>query len=319
MASSLNVESGEMKRGDKFGVNPFDIIVRNDLRGRIQAIPEEKLVELAYSLYTHGQRQDVRCRKDNEGRPVLVSGFNRNAAARLIRNGFEYEGQFLQNPNFLLNCTLETCNDREAFEHNIVENEHRHATSPIDDAHNQRRLRDEYNYSDAEIARLYRYKSQNKVATLAKLLLLSDEEQQLVHNELLAVQAAVDLLEAPADTRAQIVSEIQAGAKVSGTDIRSQIRDHILSDDNKVVAPFADSMVVPDNPTVTVAPKKSPKLTRGMKDLRAAFTELSEREDLPPVAEFAGFMLEYFSGTKTDRQLLNAIKRLNGADLEAAA
>ena len=236
MAVTVNA-GNDARRFDGWAVDPFEIIVKEDLRGRRKPPSDEQIIDMAVSMMEHGQREPVECRKVNDKRLQLNLGFTRTAAARLIRDGFEYinpvtgEVERRQDEQFMLKVVLSDSNDKDAFVHNIVENQHRNATSAIDDAHNQRRLRENYGYSDADITKLFRYKDPNKVGRLRRLLALPDSVQDLVHYEKLTVQAALDLLDLPPDEMETAISSAtdEATGNVVGSKVREIVREASLA------------------------------------------------------------------------------------------
>lgn len=230
---ATNVVAGaDMKRTDLFLVNPFEVEVQEALRGRISPPTEEVLIELAESIFDYGQRQSVECRRIAGNRLQLTMGYTRMAAIRLIRDGFVgNDGVERHDPNFKIKTTVADANDEEALTRNVIENRHRNATTPIDDAVNQNILRDRYGKSDDEIAKLFHVSIQT-VERTALLLRLEARERDLVHQGLMTVTAALDLLELPAEKRAEVIEAATAETgKVQGAKVRSQVRDHHLNDD----------------------------------------------------------------------------------------
>lgn len=221
----------QTRRTDMYFVDPFEITVNEELRGRRSPPTEQQVIEMAESLLDHGQRQPVEVRKMPDKTIQLVLGFTRTAAARLIRQGFEgSDGGRKQDEQFVLKVVAAEVNDRDAFIHNVIENAHRNETSPVDDAHNQNRMRDRYGMTDAEIARLYRC-DPSKVSKLRKLVAAPDEIQALVHAGGMSLSAALDTLELPDEQRSEVIaSATQENGKVSGTAVRQQVRERILAD-----------------------------------------------------------------------------------------
>ncbi len=296
------------KRGDVFYLNPFDVEVREALRGRKFPPTAEEILAMATSMHDDGLGTPVACRRVEQNKPQLVKGFTRCCAARMIREGFTgADGVQRHNPEFKLKACIVDCNDREALRSNIIENAIRNETSPIDDAHNHRRLREEFGHSDAEIAALYQYPNQNKVSRLKKLLAYSDEVQLLIHKGLLPVQAAIDLLDLPEDKRAEAI-KVATNDKgvVNGADIASQVREHHLNDDNPLVVP----------PTAGGEQTGATPRTKGLKprtirELRKFYTEIIEEEGTDEaVVAFCKDMLAHVNGKKSNKQGKNAILRL---------
>lgn len=231
MATKLN--AGEVKRGDFFFVDPFQIMADEKFRGRWKPPTEEAIIEMAESLLNHGQQQPIQCRKIKpENKLQVCFGFTRTAAGRLIKTGFtDSEGNFRQDENFTLKVTTTTANDDDAFINNIIENAMRNETSPIDDAYNHKRLREQLGKTNAEIAKLYRC-DVAKVSRYEDLLLLEARFQELVHNKILSVSGGLDLLNVPSDQRDAVVAKamnVETG-KINGAQIMSQVRDFHLRD-----------------------------------------------------------------------------------------
>lgn len=304
MAVRINA-GDDVTRGDMFFVNPFNIVVKEELRGRHIAPDSEAIVLLAISMLSHGQQQAVSARRMEDKRLLLTSGFTRNAAARLIRTGFDHDGEHYEDPEFKLQVKLSDCNDETALERNIVENCHRNDTSAIDDAHNQDRLRERYGRTDAEITRLYGYNNPNKVGQLKKLLSLSDEEQQLVHDGNLSVNAALNLLTVDSEKRAEIVAAAtKDSGKIDGSVVTSQVRDVHLNDDNNDGA----DAIFGDTSDDDAEPAK--KITRSMREVKNYLGACLDDETFVDFHDVCKTMLGFIAGTKSERQMDNAFKRL---------
>lgn len=297
MSAKINAGEG-VRRGDVFFVDPFQVIVSEEMRGRCTPPTEDKIISLAESMLDYGQRQPVECRRDGLNRLVLSMGFTRTAAARLIRDGYEIDGQRRCDPEFKMKVLLTDANEETAFLHNIVENAHREATSPIDDAMNQQKLRDRYGKSDAEIARLYRC-DYTKIGRLRKLLNLSAEAQNLIHRGAMTVQAGIDILDLPEDQRqTAIAAATQANGNVSGSEVRSVVRDHILSN--------AEIKKVTDDGED--APRKiKPRTAR---EIREFFAEAAEEFGESKLGDFCKVMTLFVKGTRSTKTAREALERL---------
>lgn len=295
MATQIEAGPG-VKRADMFIVDPFEIDVQEALRGRYKPPTEEDVIDLALSIIQGGQRQPVESRKTVGNRLILVMGFTRMAAIRLICEGFEYEGTRYHDPNFRIKTLVVICDESEAVKRNVVENRHRLETSPMDDAFNMGRLEDRYGYSDAEIATLYRL-SVAQVQRLKQLVRLPEEMRDKVHTRVLSVDSALTLEQVPEPKRAAIVeAATTTNGKISGAEVKKQVRDHILSDDSK-----------PKQGEVK-SPKPPKLIRRSLKDVYERF-QVYGREDNDRAA-FAKIVLEYIDGKTTDTQLLEAWENL---------
>ncbi len=289
------------KRTDMWFVDPYDIKILEDKRGRWTPPSPEAVIQKAVSMMNHGQLQAVEVRRAGKD-VILVSGFTRAGAARLIRDGFEYEGQKYHDPKFMLQCRLVTLNEQEAFEHNIVENCHRDETSPIDDAHNQRKLRETYGYADVKIAALYQMDA-STVSRLKRLLEHDNEVQMMIHEGTLSVATAIGLLELPEDERkAAIKAAIQANGKVSAEQVRKQVRNKHLAD-----KPGEDG-----DEAEEADDKKTSKFSkRSAKEVRQFFVDV-RTELVEPLPLLAKRIVEFFDGRCSEKALMNAMLKVAG-------
>jgi ParB-like chromosome segregation protein Spo0J len=303
---SIKIAVGGAKRADIFGVDPFQVQMSEELRGRAKPPTEEDIIHLAESLLKEGQIEPVEVRRiDNEGHVALTLGFTRCAAARLIRTGFMgTDGELRQDEKFNLLVKVVDCNDQRAFERNIVENAIRQATSPVDDALNHDKLRTRYQYTDGDIAKLYGEKGTVRIGKLRKLLMLDQSVLNLVHEGNLAVERALDLLDLPPEQRAETVAvAVKEDGKVEGQVIREQVRAHHLSDDGKTVAAGTSSNGNGDG--------KVKSISLSMRELRTYFQEVvdGERYDTAEV-RFAKEFLEFLAGKRTAKAMDNTLRRL---------
>ena len=310
MATNINAGS-DVKRGDLFWVDPNEIIVREELRGRAAPPSEEKIVAMAESLLRETQLQPVKARRNADKRLVLTAGFTRNAAARLIRDGFTgSDGEFHKQPEFRLQVCISDMPDDQAKLANIAENSLRNDTNPIDDAINQEWIRQTLGLSNAEIGRrYYRDKTGVKVGKYARLLTLDKDAQDLVAAGDLSVDAALSMLDLPESQRNEIVAlAAKKEQKVTGADVKRQVREHHLRDQHE-----AEST---DEP----APKasgKSPKLPLTIKEVRAFFEDLATAENsvedkawIPGVQQFASDVGAWLAGRKSDKAMRKALGKL---------
>jgi ParB-like chromosome segregation protein Spo0J len=311
MAISVATQES-VRRTDILLVSPFDVVVREELRGRKFPPTEEDIVHMAMSIFDNGQRQPIECRRitldGTKNRLQATAGFTRTNAIRLIREGFVgTDGVRRHDSEFKVKVTVVDCSDEDALVHNIVENAHRNQTSDIDDAYNQDLLRERYGYNDTEIARLYQYSNSVKVGRLRQLLQLNEEEQLLVHRGLLSTQAALDLLNLDQEERQKIIAELQNGdkqAKIKGSAVADQVREHILSDNGKTTNGFANSDT------------NGKFKQRSMANLRKYLLVRKEDENEeygPATQRFASDMLKWLQGKTTDKAMDNALERLRAA------
>jgi hypothetical protein len=104
-----------------------------------------------------------------------------------------------------------------------VENRERAECSPVDDAHNQRRLREGFGWTDTKIAEFY-HVTPSYVCTLKKLLALPSDVQKLVHERRLSVQAATGLADLPAQEQKEVLAAGQTEG-LNSQNVVKQVRN----------------------------------------------------------------------------------------------
>jgi hypothetical protein len=306
---STRISAGEdVKRGDLFMIDPYQIIVKEELRGRHFPPTEQMIIDMALSMMENGQRQAVECRKVENDKLLLVLGFTRTAAARLIREGFIHPetNEQVVDTEFKIKVIITDANDQKAFLNNIVENAHRNQTSAIDDAFNQHRLRDQYGLSDSEIRHLFQYRDQNKVGRLRKLLSIPTQAQSLVHEGRLPVQAALDILEIEDETARneaweKVYADCESNGNTRASEVRALVRQHHLNDDHKEGQ---------DEQTGEPAAKVSKAKPLSCKEIRTFFENLAENSVDESIQAFANTSLLWLSGKRADKTMLKAIDAL---------
>jgi ParB-like chromosome segregation protein Spo0J len=181
-----------------------------------------------------------------------------------------------------LQCKVVDCNPEEAFVRNIVENNERAATTPVDDAHNQRRLREEFGWTEQRIADFYK-RSVAYISQLRKTLQLPQPIQQAVAGGKLAVSAAIDLVELPEAARQQAVAEAtdRATGKVDSEVIRKKVRDRKI--------------------------ESGQAKARTLKEVRTFF---EEQHGPGPIRELAESILDFLAGKITDSQMRHALENV---------
>ncbi|HEY7331254.1 MAG TPA: ParB/RepB/Spo0J family partition protein [Gemmataceae bacterium] len=274
MAMQLN--AGEIGRADLFSILPENIVVNEAENGRAVPHSQEEIEALANSILTYGQQQPVVVRRIEDKKVALVSGYGRYKAVSHINRVLR-----LENP-VKLQCKVVDCNPEEAFVRNIVENNERAATTPVDDAHNQRRLREEFGWTEQRIADFYK-RSVAYISQLRKTLQLSQPIQQAVAKGNMAVSAALDLVELTEAARQKAVAEAtdQASGKVDSEVIRKKVRDKKI--------------------------ENGQAKARTMREVRTFFESQGEPG---PIRELAESILDFLAGKITDRQMRHALENV---------
>lgn len=219
----MSVFSVEFGKKTAYTLNPSLIqLPDHSLQGRF-GIKPKAVEEMAESLLTEGQKQNVIVRKDNDNNPVLVAGFRRRAAAILINDKRKDKAfreklseaaiaklDAMGDEPFLLEAKLESINEKAAFLSNVTENVGRIDLSPMDRLKIIMVLRDTFKMKDADIAAVF-HKKPWYVYHHLKLSQLSQRIQELVDAGIISLEvAAKTLVKVPESERESMVDAIVA-------------------------------------------------------------------------------------------------------------
>jgi ParB-like chromosome segregation protein Spo0J len=208
--------TGEIGRADAvYSAFPEEIVVIPELNGRHEHTDVEAL---ASDIEANEQLQPVSCRKDDQGRPVLVYGHRRYRAICLLNE---------RNPKSprKIFFTYKKLTEGEAFVAAIGENRFRKDVSPIDDAANIEILRRKFGKTDEEIARIYFPEALpldpaplKFVKDRAALIELAPEAAQAVRDGRMKLTAAVALSKL---SREQQKKKVAKAGRIKGKDIKA--------------------------------------------------------------------------------------------------
>lgn len=193
----------DYSRGELLLINPADVIVDEKLNGRAFPHDQATIERRCASFESVGQLQPVVIRKVTGSNKVqLVAGYCRHAAAML------YNERHPDKP-MKLKAVISSINEEEAFERNIIENTERQATSLVDDAVNQRRLREEFGWKDKAIAELYGVTT-SFVSQLKKLLSLRKKVLGYIHKGVITFSSALQLIELTNEEQDEVLRKVKA-------------------------------------------------------------------------------------------------------------
>jgi len=272
---SMKLNAGDVVRQDEFLIDPQEILVDESLNGRWQPHDDEAVENMVKSFQDEGQLQAVQVRRIHDNKVQLVLGYRRFNAARL------YNERHPDQP-MKLKCKVVIVNDEEAFRRNIAENRERAECSPVDDAHNQRRLREGFGWTDTKIAEFY-HVSGPYVGVLKKLLTLPSDVQSLVHARRLSVQAATGLADLPAEEQKQILTAGQTEGLTSQSVVK-HVRDKKID--------------------------KGKGQSRSLAEVRAFLEGLTGPAEATPLKEFADDLLKFFQGKIKDETMEKRLRKL---------
>lgn len=276
---SMKLNAGDVVRQDEFLIDPKQILVDDALNGRWQPHDQQAVEQMVKSFEDEGQLQAVQVRRVHDNKVQLVLGYRRYNAARL------YNERHPDQP-MKIRAKVVIVNDEEAFRRNIVENRERAECSPVDDAHNQRRLREGFGWTDTRIAEFY-HVTPSCICTLKKLLTLPSDVQKHVHERRLSVQAATGLADLPAQEQKEVLATSQAEGLTSQNVVK-QVRDKKID--------------------------KGKGQSRSLAEVRAFFEKLSGPSDPTPLKEFAEEFLKFVQGKIKDDTMEKRLRKMLAHD-----
>ena len=128
---------------------------------------KESLEQLARSIRENGLIQPIILRK-NKNNYELIAGERRLRAAQIIKLD--------KIPSIILDA-----DDKKAFELGLIENLQREDLSPIEEANGYKRLMDEFNYTQEQLAKVVS-KSRSHIANLLRIINLPEEVKKYILN-----------------------------------------------------------------------------------------------------------------------------------------
>lgn len=149
---------------------------------------EEALTALVESVRERGILQPLLVRKD----PAATPG---NASYEIIAGERRWRAAQLAGLHEVP-VLVRTLTDREALEIALIENIQRSDLTPLEEAEGYKRLMDEFDHTQEDLARSVG-KSRSHVANMLRLLALPDEVKQMVQDGALSMGHARALLTAP--------------------------------------------------------------------------------------------------------------------------
>jgi ParB family chromosome partitioning protein len=289
--AKLNIEGAT--KSDIFFIPPEKITLGKN--GRFFDHDETSINEMVERFEEEGQLQPVMVRRLSGDSVELVLGYRRCLAM------IEYNKRHPEAPK-KLKCTMVTCNAEEALRNNIVENIERKDCSVIDHAHNQRRLKEEHNWTDAQIAKLYKM-SQGYVSQLRKLLVLPRPVQLLVHTKELPVSTAIKLADLPTEVMEEEVRKLLSQQEAPVEESEESAPEAPEAPTESKEETQAPEVKAPEAPTTP------PKKTRGRKPNKAtASINAAAAANGKPVAKTlkdVKFLLEGLLGCAESEKLRN--------------
>lgn len=145
MAVRWKMDKDEFKYGaSSYLIDPFAIQAEPGENGRHDVPDIEWMIQ---DIRKRGQETPVVVRNEG-GRPVLVFGYQRLRAIKAINERYPEEHRDIF-------CIFKQLSKEEAFRANIAENRMRSEVTPVDDAHNIKRLMNVYNYTADQIIDAY--------------------------------------------------------------------------------------------------------------------------------------------------------------------
>jgi len=260
--------------------------------------------DLAISIYDHGQKVPANATEsEDNGKPVLDSGFTRDKAVQLIRRGFEtakdidgFTRTIHDSERKLLVMVTPPTSDYQRFIAGILENRQQRVTD-VQEALAHKELRDRFGKSEIDISEVYGYTNDNRVRNLRNLLECDPRVIDEVHEGRLSVNAAIQTACLTEAKVALVVAQAKEG-KVTARDVADMHEEP----EAKAKSEAEDS--VEDSPVASKVPRNASAIKKFITENilspedRDSFSE--------PTIKLAQALLVYIAGQKTDIALLNA-------------
>ena len=181
----------------------------------------EELAPLADSIAVRGLLLPLLIRADpaRPGYYLVIAGSRRLLAARMVD---QREDAVARERVRQLPCLIADSDDRDAFADALLENMGRQDLSRAEMMTAVKRLRDEFTFSGAEIAR----RTGRNQSDISALLRLGDDQElaTLVMDERLPASTATIIQRLPDRERGVIVSAIRAGRDFTADELRAMVR-----------------------------------------------------------------------------------------------
>ena len=304
---SMKLEAGDCKKGDLFSIFPQDIVVDPTKNTRKVPHTPEQVQALAQSILANRQQQPAVVRRIDGNRVQLVAGYGRWQAVNHINS-------ILQPDNPVrLQCKVSDLNEEEAFIASLVENLDRAETTPVDDAHAQRVLRETYLWEEERIAAFYR-KSVSHLGKLREVLKLSTPIQKEVSDGNLSVDGAVALAKLPERERMDVVETTKdANGKVNAQAVDALaklpqgVREDLVNDHLDSGEPILPNQARAAVRTVKQARgKRGPK--RNMKELAEFLEGMTGNAEQRSCRKLAENLLAYIGGKISDEDMAKVMR-----------
>ena len=198
----------------------------------------DELAPLANSIAVRGLLLPLLVRADPErpGYYLVIAGSRRLLASRMVdqRDDPGVRARVQQLP-----CLIADSDDRDAFADALLENMGRQDLSRAEMMAAVKRLRDEFTFSGAEIAR----RTGRNQSDISALLRLADDQElaSLVMDERLPASNATIVQRLPESERREIVAAIRAGRDFTTEELRTRARARRRPADAVAALPPGDS------------------------------------------------------------------------------
>ena len=207
---------------------------------------QESLDALAASMAIHGVLQPllVRQKRDDAGELIadeyeIIAGERRWRAAQLA--------QLHEVP-----VVIRELEDKDAMEIALIENLQREDLNPVEEARAYKRLMDEYNYTQAQLAEALGC-SRSQIGNMTRMLVLDDQVLDMVRDGRLSAGHARTLITLD-DPLAAAEFVIRKGMSVRGLEVYAKSLNTLIEDEANMSASATNT-----SETLSSAPPKSPE------------------------------------------------------------
>lgn len=290
-ASSTQSSPGSGPEVELF--SPLSIRINKSLADLRQGRDKEKIEELAASILAEGQLQPGAYR-DTAAGPELVFGHRRLAAVGLLNQ---------RGHDIPFKAVRTSATDAEALRMALHENTQDENFTPIELAHNIKRVRDQYGWagkSDTKRVAEFFGLTQAGVTQAEKLLTTPKQVQDQVHQGEMSADAALQLTNAQPEKREEVLKRARAKAEAEPQPkAKGNAQKKGKKPEPKVQGKHIRAAIAETGAAIKL---KTPKLS----EVHALVKQLLDQKSHPLLEALAGRMVAFLGARATVQQVVEA-------------
>jgi ParB-like chromosome segregation protein Spo0J len=308
------------KRGNLLYYLPEDLLLSEvGKSGRVHEVTDAEVQKKAISILKYGQVEPIRIGND-KGKPYVIVGRTRTRAIALINSGWlpihwkdiKATNKGVEDPELPLSvaCQLSKGSPESDLLLSIEENRQRNNTNPLDDWHNQKRLKEEMEYTDEQIAEVYGC-TPMWVARLRKLDNVTEDVRNAVADGTMGVDAAIEMAEIPKEDQQEVLEELEQEAESAttsnGKPKKSKGKKSPKASGKGVKRKITTAAV---KAKTRAARQKAGKggTTRSLKELKEFYVSLATKSESVPLSTLCDKIVQHMTSKLSDDLMIAWLK-----------